>query len=786
MALQVWLPLNGDLHNQGLFEEKVYLSSNLTYNDNGKIGKCMEFNGNPNQILSFSNIPKYENNFSWCCWIKQKNRTCSSYNSTTQYVLSNGRDMGRVGYNIAIYNGVLRAWFGSSSDDSKTEASKAVIMGTLDLNTWYHVCFTVDDSYIYCYLNGSLVKKEALVEVNFHPTETNSYFTIGKMAHGHASTEVYFPFDGMINDVRVYNHCLSPKEVKEISKGLLLHYKLDNAPIENLCREQAYSVGNDANNNLVVTPYVYNGIKGYRLTKTSHGGWGSFIAFPVDHEKLNINKKYSFSVKAVNLGSTPMDVELFLASANSTNSFYNKTSKPITNKLTTIKFEGITPLSTFPTDYNYSLWGWHFNINKTGVDIFIAQPQLEVGEIAHEWNPHQSCTEYDYLGYTNNIVDDCSGFGNDGTVCYNNINYIKNSSYEKGGTSWYGVNNSVITTSNTFGKPTLTCTSYGTSKYVIGQTTSLTHTAGNNQISIFSGRIYSPVQQTIAGGVWIGLLTGWQDAGTVVFESSTLQKGWNDVRATLNITTSDYSGNVVFAFNVSTDCNVHLYHPKLELIASSSVGVLNTPWCPNASDSDYNSFKNNIISTIDSPRYEKSFHLSNDRYINFELPKNMYNMTISMWVKINNKSDYSSLLNARYNPVAGGNIWLSINTEGCYVWVYQSGNSPNYHKYGGRFNYGEWNHIAWTFDNGVSKTYVNGEYKTNQTWTTKTYIPNTYTYCLGNSYTGSSWNGTYFDGDVSDFRVYSATLSDKDIEDLYRVGASVDKNAFYTYEFKEV
>jgi hypothetical protein len=26
----------------------------------------------------------------------------------------------------------------------------------------------------------------------------------------------------------MYNHCLSPKEVEEIAKGLVLHYKLDN------------------------------------------------------------------------------------------------------------------------------------------------------------------------------------------------------------------------------------------------------------------------------------------------------------------------------------------------------------------------------------------------------------------------------------------------------------------------------------------------------------------------------------------------------------------------------
>jgi len=34
--------------------------------------------------------------------------------------------------------------------------------------------------------------------------------------------------DGCLNDVRIYDHALSDKEVEEISKGLILHYKLDN------------------------------------------------------------------------------------------------------------------------------------------------------------------------------------------------------------------------------------------------------------------------------------------------------------------------------------------------------------------------------------------------------------------------------------------------------------------------------------------------------------------------------------------------------------------------------
>jgi hypothetical protein len=48
-------------------------------------------------------------------------------------------------------------------------------------------------------------------------------------SEGEEEEEVsYAPgFRGQMRDFRIYNHVLSKKEIKEISKGLILHYKMD-------------------------------------------------------------------------------------------------------------------------------------------------------------------------------------------------------------------------------------------------------------------------------------------------------------------------------------------------------------------------------------------------------------------------------------------------------------------------------------------------------------------------------------------------------------------------------
>lgn len=69
MALQVWLPLNGNLNNQGLADITV-TNNGATVNDSGKIGECYYFNGS-SYIAVDTDFSNYSTtSCSLSCWVK--------------------------------------------------------------------------------------------------------------------------------------------------------------------------------------------------------------------------------------------------------------------------------------------------------------------------------------------------------------------------------------------------------------------------------------------------------------------------------------------------------------------------------------------------------------------------------------------------------------------------------------------------------------------------------------------------------------------------------------------
>ena len=205
MALQIWLPLNGNLNNQGL---NTYTISNTGVIDSlGKIGSCYSYSKQYTLISGdiISNLSK----FSISCWVYLTN--ASTYNIFTSEN-SSGYWQFLLGNNSIKVRDSVSGLSGSRIDKTITAIPSSV---------WVHVTVVYDKGVVKVYQNGVL--KDTLTFHSGATMNTHDKMYIG--ADGLNNTSTY-PGNCKINDFRVYNHCLSDKEVSEISKGLILHYKL--------------------------------------------------------------------------------------------------------------------------------------------------------------------------------------------------------------------------------------------------------------------------------------------------------------------------------------------------------------------------------------------------------------------------------------------------------------------------------------------------------------------------------------------------------------------------------
>ena len=210
MSLKVWLPLNGDLKNNGLSNVTV-TNNGATVDNNGKIGKCYSFDGTDDYMfVSPSFLSNSSTEWSYCCWMKLRSKQygCLFCDRTTTSA-----------------SGLAIFYYGSQwlVDDGTRWQFNARI--TLNVDTWYHVAVVVKKGVgKYLYVNGKL---DSSTTATGTPTIINTArFSIGASMNSATTVNANY-FSGYLNDVRIYDHALSVNEVKEISKGLICHYKLD-------------------------------------------------------------------------------------------------------------------------------------------------------------------------------------------------------------------------------------------------------------------------------------------------------------------------------------------------------------------------------------------------------------------------------------------------------------------------------------------------------------------------------------------------------------------------------
>ena len=501
MALKIWLPFINDVNNYGLaININNYSLNNFTSDSNGKIGKC--YSGLGIYHLSEDIL---DNTWSLALWVKATAwgvnndiLLCKNNNESTscQFYMSviNGKT-----FNIGINGG----------------SSTGQYSYTFSTNTWYHLATTYNGSTYKLYLNGNEVKSASttaakingLLNIGIGCRSTN---VGGTTQTGYTSTKYY-------NDVRIYDHCLSPKEVKEISKGLVLHYPLNNGGFgqENLATNTAFPNSN------------VQGYCGQKAILYNHSDWTSggrfFVGDSNSHltfTEIQANQPYTISawvyiyddVVVSHPGGTSIFYRVYKTGTSPTYSYdIAVTLNNITERNKWIKIS-----NTFISPYTYTYnQGGFFSIGGYNGHFLVSMPKVELGSIATPWCPNSSDALADKLGLNNGIEYDVSGYQNNGTIT-GTLNYSSDTPKYSVSTAFDGTQK-IVTSSFTSEIKTMsawvkTTKNKNTSQLVCADS------ASKLCISFYSGCIISYFASS-----------GHSTGSRCTLGSSYIENGWNHI-----------------------------------------------------------------------------------------------------------------------------------------------------------------------------------------------------------------------------------------------------------------
>lgn len=239
MSLRVWLPLIKDYKNQGLSDLTFSpFSSTASIQPVGRIGAGSFYNSSYSGgggLISNKRI-NLGNKITMCCWVKpnafyadaelaggmggqHRYSTCTGMGLTFKYLSSTTAQLS------------VNTGDGAGGRTYNTYRGNT----TLTVGRWYHVAFTYDGTTIKFYVNGKFDGSHTYTA----QSNINDYVGVGVWSFDGNSERAnyhHYMLHGNMNDFRIYDHVLSNREIKEISKGLALHYQLRSSGMLNYLR----------------------------------------------------------------------------------------------------------------------------------------------------------------------------------------------------------------------------------------------------------------------------------------------------------------------------------------------------------------------------------------------------------------------------------------------------------------------------------------------------------------------------------------------------------------------
>ena len=409
MALQVWLPFtDGTLKQQGLKSEAASFGGTVTLTNAGKLGKCATLGTAAGGITLPASTMTSFTECSVAFWIN-----IISWN--TSYATFFQAGLSSTPWNNYIF-GILRNNANSNlcftlTNSSASSSQAAYTTSNLNTGQWYHLAFTYTAGTVKTYINGALDK-------TYSTTYVPNFAGITNISIGRCTNNSGYQTNCSLNDFRIYDHCLSSMEVKELSKGLVLHYPLDRNGWgqENLGIETNQGVtrwsNRRANGTYSLESVEWLGVNAVKMNcEVASTSWKMFThnGFLTNWDKYVAGGTYTLSY------DTSGEVPVTLTGLMDSNALNNvvQSQTLISNIIISNRqhYEYRIVLKDTLTKSNQL---FYFANNLTAnTSVKIANLKFEEGSVATPWSPAPTDILYTTMGLNGTTEYDCSGY------CYN-------------------------------------------------------------------------------------------------------------------------------------------------------------------------------------------------------------------------------------------------------------------------------------------------------------------------------------------------------------------------------
>lgn len=274
MSLVAWYPLNNSVKNQGVLDLELTQVTAPAYGDGKVTPKALTTGAFK---WTAAQAAKVFNNdaFSYSCWFKNLAEASDTTNRAMIFGSNSPRIFSLFQYDAA---GKLHlSWYANGKDTTGGTLS-TVITNVFPKNTWVHLCVTYSSKLgTHVYIDGVQKYENLTFKMNCTDFAKETQVIYNSAYH-------------VINDVRIYNHCLSLKEVTEL---------YNNQAAFNLYKDDSKVRGNASSSSYTKTKLIGEDGYNYKGSYTGTGGnsWASIGFGGVGRANIVPDTSYTWTCK---------------------------------------------------------------------------------------------------------------------------------------------------------------------------------------------------------------------------------------------------------------------------------------------------------------------------------------------------------------------------------------------------------------------------------------------------------------------------------------------------------